>query len=90
MIFDSVDDQLKKLGFVIGEENSSSFILLRAYGKSGGVQKVIFENNQVLSFDSTIPDYKGQGFRAVGLTEQELILIIKKIKQWRKKHEHNN
>ena len=90
MIFEAVDTKLRNLGFVIGEENDTGFQLLRAYGKFGGVQKVIFENGQVSSFDSTIPDYKGQGYKAIGLTEEELYLILKKIKLWRKRHEHNN
>ena len=89
MIFESVDDKLKALGFIKGDDSVFGFTFVRAYGKFGGIQKVIFENNTLISYDSTIPDYKGQGFKAVGLKDDELILFYKKIKQWRKKHEHN-
>ena len=87
-----IDKKLAKLGFVKKEENKYGVEYERERVDPAYLQKVRINYkkngpNIIQSYDPELLDQKGIGNTCVGMTEVELRLFSRKMKEFRRKYE---
>lgn len=87
-----IDKKLAKLGFVKKEENKFGVEYEREQKAAAYMQTVCILHkkngpNILQSYDKNLMDEKGIGNTCVGMTEVELRLFSKKMKEFRRKYD---
>lgn len=85
-LFKTVDEKLAEIGFTKVEEDKYGCIYERKDKEYNFTQKVFIGHKKsgrhiLQSYDPDLADSKGIGNTCVGLTEYEMKLFIKKMKQ---------
>ena len=84
------DKRLARLGFTKNEENQYAVVYEREYKGAAYVQTVCILHKQhgaaiLQSYDKNLLDTEGVGNTCVGLTEEEVKLFSRKMREYRRK-----